>query len=154
MCVTRRTLRPLEWSRRKENPTVDMDRLKEPTLAVLAGVSKENGLEHFKIFERSVNKEKFEEWLEELRAKIGQDPALLFLDNLGVHTCGYATAAMKRLRFRYLYNVPYSPQYNPIELVFSQAKGNFKGLRARKLMGLTQEPHETLVARAFQNLKK
>ena len=61
MCITRRTLRPLEWSRRKENPTVDMDRLKEPTLTVLAGVSKENGLEHFKIFERSVNKEKFEE---------------------------------------------------------------------------------------------
>ena len=52
---------------------------------------------------------------------------------------------MKRLKFRHIFNVPYSPEYNPIELVFSPFKAKFKALRARKLMGLTNESHEQLV---------
>ena len=61
---------------------------------------------------------------------------------------------MKRLGFRFIFNVPYSPQYNPIELVFSQFKAKFKALRARKLMGLTNESHQDLVKRAVNGLKK
>ena len=37
--------------------------------------------------------------------------------------------------FRFIYNVPYSPEYNPIEFVFSMVKRNFRTLRARKLTG-------------------
>ena len=33
-------------------------------------------------------------------------------------------------------------------------KANFRKLRARKFMGLTTEPHETLVAKAFDQIKK
>ena len=45
-------------------------------------------------------------------------------------------------------------RYNPIELVFSQFKARFKALRARKLMGLTNESHEDLVKRAWTGMKK
>ena len=44
--------------------------------------------------------------------------------------------------------------YNPIELVFSQFKASFKSLRARKLMGLTNENHEDLVKRSWTGMKK
>ena len=47
-----------------------------------------------------------------------------------------------------------SYRYNPIELVFSQLKANFKALRAKKLMGLIQDSHEMLVTRAVHQLKK
>ena len=42
---------------------------------------------------------------------------------------------MRELGFRYIYNAAYSPEYNPIELVFSKVKQKFKALRARKLTG-------------------
>ena len=49
------------------------------------------------------------------------------------------------MKFRSIFNVPYSPEYNPIELIFSPFKAKFKAFRARKLMGLTNESHEQLV---------
>lgn len=45
-------------------------------------------------------------------------------------------------------------RYNPIELVFSQLKRNFKALRAKKLVGLVQDSHEALVHKALGQLKK
>ena len=47
----------------KENVNVDLDKLKEPTLALLHGISKEKGNEHFQIFDNSVNVAKYKEYL-------------------------------------------------------------------------------------------
>ena len=55
---------------------------------------------------------------------------------------------MRELGFRWIYNVTYSPQWNPIELTFAKLKREFKKLRMRKLLGLTQEGHEALIVRA------
>ena len=55
---------------------------------------------------------------------------------------------------KYIYNVPYSPDYNPIEFVFSIVKRNFKALRAKKLIGLIQDSHEAMVTKAVKNVKK
>ena len=60
---TRTTLLAVEWSLPKENVNVDLDKLKEPTLALLHGISKEKGNEHFQIFDNSVNVAKFKEYL-------------------------------------------------------------------------------------------
>ena len=57
-----------EFSQDKENMAVDLAKLEEPTLALLCGISKENGLEHFEIFEQSVNVEKFKQYLDGLHA--------------------------------------------------------------------------------------
>ena len=73
---------------------------------------------------------KFKEWLKELRERSGDDKIALFMDNLNVHTSDDAKEAMRELGFRWIYNVPYSPEYNPIELTFSQLKHNFRALRA------------------------
>ena len=62
-CFTRKTCPDTEWSLPKENMAVDTAMLDEPTLALLAGVSKEKGTEHFQIFESSVNVDKFLEYL-------------------------------------------------------------------------------------------
>ena len=61
---------------------------------------------------------------------------------------------MRELGFRWCYNVAYSPEWNPIELTFSILKREFKKLRARKLIGLTQESHEALVTRAVKAVRK
>ena len=61
---------------------------------------------------------------------------------------------MARLGFRCIYNVPYSPDYNPIEFVFSMVKRNFRALRAKKITGLIQDCHTSLVAQSVKMIKK
>ena len=69
--------------------------------------------------EHSVNVDKFTEYLDGLRAANPEAKIALFMDNLSAHTSERAKKAMRDHGFRYIYNVPYSPDYNPIELVFS-----------------------------------
>ena len=132
---TRKTLPDAEWALPKENLSVDVALLDEPTLALLCGISKDKGLEHWQIFEQSVNVDKFLEYLTNLRAANGTDKICLFMDNLSSHTSERAKAAMKEHGFRYIYNLPYEPRFNPIELVFSEVKRHFKALRAKKFIG-------------------
>ena len=70
------------------------------------------------------------------------------MDRLSTHFSGKSKDKMKELGIRWIYNVAYEPDYNPIELVFSQLKKNFKALRAKKFVGLLQDSHEALVTRA------
>ena len=44
------------------------------------------------------------------------------MDNLSAHTSKKSKDAMKTLGFRFIYNVAYSPNWNPIEFVFSKIK--------------------------------
>ena len=65
--------------------TADLAHLNEPTLAVLSAISKEKGQEHFKVFDNSVNVQKFKQYLKELRERNGEEKIALFLDNLSAH---------------------------------------------------------------------
>ena len=125
--------------------SVDLAKLDEPTLALLAGISKEKGVEHCQVFEFSVNTERFIEYLDNLRQANPDVKIALFLDNLSAHRSDRAKTAMRERGFRWIFNVPYSPEYNPIEFVFSQVKHNFRKLRAKKFMGYSNQSHEAMV---------
>ena len=132
----------------------DLAHLQEPTLAVLAAISKEKGQEHYRIFENSVNIQKFKQYLQELRNLNGEDKIALFMDNLSAHRSEKSKVEMARLGFRCIFNVPYSPEYNPIEFVFSKVKQRFRVLRARKMAGVIQDGHEAMVRQAVENVRK
>ena len=51
-----------------------------------------------------------------------EDKIALFMDNLSAHKSDKSKAEMTKLGFRYIFNVPYSPEFNPIEFVFSKVK--------------------------------
>ena len=61
---------------------------------------------------------------------------------------------MRDRGFRYIFNLPYRCEMNPIELVFSQVKSYFKALRAKKFMGLHQDTHHNMISKAFKMVKK
>ena len=48
-----------EWAAKHENMTIDEKLLNEPTKALLMGISAENGVEQYRIFDKSVNIKKF-----------------------------------------------------------------------------------------------
>ena len=106
---TRSTLPDAEWARPKENMTVDVALKNEPTLALLAGISKDKGLEHFRIFEKSVNTEKFKEYLDGIRAANPGEKICLFMDNLSAHSSERSKQAMRDHGLRWIFNVSYSP---------------------------------------------
>ena len=112
------------------------------------------GLEHFKIFKKSVNQDKFVEYIVALRAANPNDKIAIFMDNLNVHFTDKSKKAMQEAGFRWIRNVPYEPKWNPIELVFSQVKLNFKKLRAKKFMGLIHDSHEAMVTKSVKMVKK
>ena len=82
---TRTTVTRTEYSCRHDNITVDQHKLNEPTLALMMGISMEEGVENWKVFKRSVNTDKFCVYLQELRDMYPLEPLTLFLDNLAVH---------------------------------------------------------------------
>jgi|TARA_B100000524_G_scaffold332993_1_gene220544 transposase len=98
-------------------------------MAVLSGISREKGQELFMQFPKSVNGEKFQEYLEKLRAANGDAKICLFMDNLSVHKTPDSIKKMQQLHYRWVFNVAYSPDYNPIETTFAKVKHRFRCLR-------------------------
>ena len=122
ICFTRSTMPKAEYCLQGQNMPADLAHLQEPTLAVLSAISKEKGQEHYQIYENSVNVQKFKAYLQQLRDKNGDDKIALFMDNLSAHRSDKSRAEMARLGFRCIFNVPYSPEWNPIEFAFSKVK--------------------------------
>ena len=61
---------------------------------------------------------------------------------------------MERLGFKWIFKIAYSPEYNPIELTFSKVKASFRKLRAKKLAGLIQDSHRSMVEQAVKSVRK
>ena len=51
------------------------------------------------------------------------------MDNLAAHKTAAVKDKMRELGIVWIMNVPYSPEYNAIELVFSQVKKKFRELK-------------------------
>ena len=61
---------------------------------------------------------------------------------------------MRKLGYRFIYNLSYSPWYNPIEFTFAKLKRTFKALRAKKITGVIQDSHESLIEKAVKATNK
>ena len=94
--------------------------------ALIFSISEEDGLEHFKIYDRSVDTEKFMEYLDELHKKNKQDSIALFADNLSVHKSLLVREKLDELGIKMVFNVPYQPDYNPAESCLSKIKNYYK----------------------------
>ena len=95
-------------------------------LAVLAGVSKEEGVDMVMVFEDSVNKEKFKMYIDALRLKYPADDICFFIDNLSVHRSYEVRRHLEINNIPYIFCPAYSPDFNGIESVFSIYKNILK----------------------------
>ena len=64
---------------------------------------------HYSCHQRSVNGEKYAEFLKDLRKQLGSKKVTLFIDNLGVHKSPLAKEAYRAVNFDVIFNVPYHP---------------------------------------------
>ena len=59
------------------------------------------------------------------------------MDNLSVHRCQKSLLEMSELKFVAIFNTAYSPEHNPIEMVFSKVKHHFKAIKTNAIVNKT-----------------
>ena len=107
---------------------MDLKRMQIKTTAVIGAITREHGVLTWKKFEKSVDIPKFKSFLLEIRKKLRKRKVYIFMDNLQVHRSAKTIEYMNSLGLIPIFNASYSPEYMPIELVFSQVKQVYKCL--------------------------
>ena len=141
--ITKKTFNTHVWTRPRSNITLDQGETYTKTKAVILAISREKGIESIMFFEKSINKQKFRIFLEEIRSANPYEDVMLMMDNLSLHKSRDTRNRMDELNFHYVYTPVYSPQYNGIEEVISMGKRLIKNRRLEKILsyegpGLTQ----------------
>lgn len=107
------------WSMRGTKISKIIRKLKK-RYTVICAISKAKII-HYKIIKGSANAQLFKQFVEELVIK-GVKNKYLLMDNAKIHHSKILKKYMDLSENKILYNVPYSPEYNPIEQLFSKLK--------------------------------
>ena len=143
-----------EYSNRGSNIEVNPQDFHIETTAVIAGITKEDGMLINECYKRSVDTDRFIEFLQLLKKRLPKRRVALFMDNLSVHRCGRSLDEMSRLGFVAIFNTAYSPEHNPIEMIFSKVKHYFKAIKTNAIVNRQNEETKALIKRSFVNVTK
>ena len=152
--ITKSTMPTHEWSGCRDHFQVDFNQFAGKSIAVLAGVSMERGVDLMMTFNKSVNIEKFKVYLDELRARWFFDDICIVMDNLRVHHSNAVMERIEELGFEYVFTPVYTPDLNPIESVFSQFKNKLKRERFMAIQHDTDICLTTSINRIWGDLER
>ena len=88
------------------------------------------------VIDGPINGELFRAWVEQMLVPVLQPGDMVVLDNLRSHKVAGIEEAIRTAGAKVLYLPPYSPDYNPIEQVFSKLKTLLRKAAARTVDGL------------------
>ena len=83
------------------------------------------------VFDGTLNSEVFTHYLEFVLFPTLKKDEIIVMDNCSVHKSKLVREVIERLGINVLYLPPYSPDLNPIELMWAAMKGFLRKLRAR-----------------------
>lgn len=106
------------WSKKGKRIIKKYKKLRKRFTLILAVSNKK--IIHSLLIKGSAKKEQFKKFLIGLLKKV--DNKKLLLDNASIHRATEIRNLIANSNCEFIYNVPYSPQYNPIEKVFSKLK--------------------------------
>lgn len=95
----------------------------------MGAIGFDQGCIHFRLFRRSVDRWKFLDWLDGFKNKVGKKRCYLYMDNLSVHKTEEVSRQMELYNIEPIFSPAYSPDYNPIEYMFSKLKGIVRRMR-------------------------
>jgi transposase len=149
---TLRSVNTREFSNKYQNIAVDISSINIKTTAVIAAITYEHGVLLHGCFDRSVNIDKFKFFIDELRNKLGNRRAVIFMDNLSVHRAKKTLEHMRDRGFEALFNAAYSPEYMPIEFVFSVVKRRFKQQKTNAIVNEKSVKTISLIKQSFESV--
>lgn len=88
-------------------------------VSVIAAISNKKII-GYKVIEGSVNSEIFTNFIKELN--VSEESKVLLMDNARIHHSKIFKSYIDSTKNKVIYNVPYSPEFNPIELSNSKVK--------------------------------
>ena len=97
-----------------------------------------NGEKVCTTFPGAVNGEKFKEYLRELLAPTLQPGDIVIMDNLRSHKVSGVAEIIESVGATILYLPPYSPDFNPIEQMWSKIKAFLRMVKARSVATLLE----------------
>ena len=150
---TKRAIKLREWSVKNTNLTADQEDVYVGYRAALASMTAEKGICVVHVYEEPVKVPEFCAHLMKLCSKARGRPLALFMDNLWVHKDAKVRELMAKLDVRPIYNVAYSPEFNPIEAVFSKVKRQFSCQRLHNLVTKIGFNMDAEVEAAFRAIK-
>jgi transposase len=100
------------------------------------------------IFDGTLNKELFSEYLRNQLAPMWPKDDILLLDNSSVHKSKLVLNTLEECGIKYLFLPPYSPDLNPIELMWAWLKSFLRKAKAR-----TRQKLDDAVSYALNSLK-
>ncbi len=106
-----------------------------------------SGVEAMMTIEGSVDTIVFNEYCEQVLRPTLRAGDVLVLDNLGAHRASRIEKTAKKCGARVIWLPPYSPDFSPIELMWSKVKTFLKKVKAR-----TQEELEKAIALALETI--
>ena len=130
---TKNTIPRKTYAIKGKNLCVDQMQLGNGYRSALAAISTDGKIEHLKVTDKAINQKKYISFLKKMRKKLQDEKIYIFVDNLQVHKTKKVMAAYEELKMVPIFNETYSPDYNPIETIFSQVKQRFKEQRLNKL---------------------
>lgn len=132
IAFTKRSFCGRSWSRTNENIHVDQQQIYQGFRTVIASCSAERGIELIHVNYQPTNNVNFREFVDHL-IRTGGGPIALFMDQLGAHKSNDMMKFYADHDIKPILNVGYSPEFNPIEAVFSQVKRSYSRVRLNKL---------------------
>ena len=83
---------------------------------------------------------------------MGSTPLALFCDQLAIHRMIEVKEEYRKLDIKLILNVGYSPQFNPIEAVFSKVKSIFNRARLNALVRKVEFKMDLEITLAFKRV--
>jgi transposase len=103
--------------------------------SILSTIRLNGGMEPF-VFEGTLNKELFSVYVQEQLAPSLEKDDVVLLDNSSVHHAKLVVETLSACNINVLYLPPYSPDLNPIELMWAYVKAILRKLKARTVDAL------------------
>ena len=113
-------------------------------------MTEERGIGLIKIHEQACTGEDF---LIQLRGKVGKRPVSLFMDNASIHKKICVKEWWPKLNMLPIWNIGYSPEFNPIEAVFSKVKLEINSQRLNSLVNKKGFNVDKAIETAFRTIK-
>jgi transposase len=100
------------------------------------------------IFDGTLNQYMFAEYIRTYLKPTMSSKDILLLDNSSVHKSKLVLNTLKECGIKYLFLPPYSPDFNPIELLWARTKAILRKLKAR-----THSKLEEAIKSALESVK-
>jgi hypothetical protein len=153
VAFTKRTVLMRDYSNKYVNLSIDEKVLNSEYYTAVASISTEGKVEHLLINQGAINGAAYGRFLRQLRAKNGDGTFAIFQDNLSIHRTLANKQLYQDLGLNVIWNVPYRPQYQPIESIFSIVKGYYKKRRLHMLANGIEVNERTLIRESFRKVE-